>query len=149
MSDELNCSDGAKMLIERMQSTPEEFKNTYDGRWRDILDCARRMVDEDDHSEVMSKRDAEAILKAHDAHILEPRLAERILNELMEPKAEKKQPNKLLTPGNMSQEMLKLLEQQYSQAYREYRTDTQSGQSMYGNPAETSSTATDPWRPFL
>jgi hypothetical protein len=113
-ADELNCSDGAKMLIERMQSNPEEFKNEYDGRWRDILDCARTVVNDDEHSELISKRDAKAIMAAYDAHILEARLAERIINELMEPKKSKaKDPKSLLTAAEMNRITNEMLQEQY------------------------------------
>lgn len=119
MADDLNCSDGAKMLIERMQSNPEEFKNNYDGRWRDILDAARNVANEDEYGEVMSKRDAAAILTAYDAHILEPRLAERIIKELMEPKKSKqdelrgKNPTHMLTSKEMERYARQLLDQEY------------------------------------
>ena len=107
------------MLIERMQSNPEEFTAAYDARWRDLLDCARQTIDEDEHSEVMSKRDAKAIMEAYDTHILESKLAERILNELMEPKdrdAKKEQP--ALTQREMAKYAQDLLEQEYKRRYQ-------------------------------
>lgn len=103
------------MLIERMRSNPEEFKNTYDGRWRDILDCARAVVNDDEHSELISKRDAKAIMAAYDTHILEARLAERIIKELMEPKKSKvKGPKSMLTAAEMNRITNQMLRDQYA-----------------------------------
>lgn len=120
-ADELNCSDGAKMLIERMQSNPEEFG--HNGRWSNIINQMLEVRKGTIGMNRVSRRDMNALFDAYETYIMEPKLAESIINELMEPKAEKKKPNKLLTPGNMSHEMLKLLEQQYSQAYCEYEAD--------------------------
>lgn len=140
-TDELNCSDGAKMLIERMLSNPEEFKHEHDARWRDILDCARTMVDDDEHSQLMSMRDAAAIVAAYDAHILEPRLAERILNELVEPKKSKeKKPKSLLTDSEMNRLATQMLEQEYTRQYERQRAAQQS--SPFGGVSSSQA----PWK---
>lgn len=131
-SDELNCSDGAKMLIERMQSNPEEFKNTYDARWRDILDCARAVVNDDEHSELISKRDAKAIMAAYDTHILEPRLAERIINELMEPEKSKKPKKQPMTQQEVDLYAQQMFEAEY------YRRQSQLEQARRSNAAQQS-----------
>ena len=135
-ADELNCSDGAKMLIERMQSNPEEFEHTHDARWRDILDCARTVVDDDDHSQILSKRDAKAIMAAYDTHILEARLAARIINELMEPK--KRKEKRTMTQQEVYRYAQRIMEDEYTRTYRRDEAqrlkEAQQG-SILGNQA--------------
>lgn len=118
------------MLIERMQSNPEEFKNTYDARWREILDCARTVVDDDEHSQILSKRDAKAIMAAYDTHILEPRLAERIINELMEPK--KREEKRTLTQQEVDLYAQQMFEAEY------YKRHSQLEQARRSNAAQQS-----------
>jgi hypothetical protein len=67
---ELDCSDAAKMLIERMQTNPEEFDSPR-GKFGRVLE------------NTYSERDKKAITKAHDLHIKEPRLMVYMLEALL------------------------------------------------------------------
>jgi len=66
----MDCSDGARMLIERMQTNPEEFESSR-GKFGRVLE------------NTYSERDKKAITKAHDLHIKEPRLMVYVLEALL------------------------------------------------------------------
>lgn len=78
MTEELNCSEGARMLIERMQTHPKDFKN--DGRFARITDqiLGRLPVGFSD----LSDRDDTALTEAYGKYILEPRLTEYVVDEI-------------------------------------------------------------------
>ena len=78
MSEELNCSEGARMLIERMQTHPKDFK--ADGRFARITDSilGKLPVGFSD----LSDRDDDALTAAYDKYILEPQLTEFVVDEL-------------------------------------------------------------------
>lgn len=78
MSEELNCSEGARMLIERMQTHPKDFK--HDGRFARIVDhiLGKLPVGFSD----LSDRDDDALSAAYDKYILEPRLTEYVVDEI-------------------------------------------------------------------
>lgn len=73
-----DMSEGARMLIERMKTHPEEFEQ--DGRFSSILDWHPRM----------SARDKQAISKAHDVLIKEPKFTETIFSIIFNPEQEPK-----------------------------------------------------------
>lgn len=83
---QLECSDGAKMLIDQMKEHPEEFKG-YAGKFTTLLDKAH---DVQHNSAIcgMSKRDAAAIMDAAETHLYEVWLAEDVLTQIMQPKPE-------------------------------------------------------------
>ena len=85
MSEELNCSDGAKMLIDQMKEHPEEFKG-FAGKFTHMLDTATEVVR--GNHRAMSKRDAIAILATAEEHLYEVWLAEEVLTKMMAPKPE-------------------------------------------------------------
>lgn len=70
MTQEINCSDAARMLIERMQTHPEDFD--YGGKMYRMAEQAQ-----------MSARDKKACTDAHDAYIKEPRLMAEVLKALL------------------------------------------------------------------
>jgi hypothetical protein len=78
MSEELNCSEGARMLIERMQTHPDDFK--YNGRFMKIVDQIRG------NSPVgygdISSRDRSALTAAYEKHIMEPSFTEYVVDEI-------------------------------------------------------------------
>ncbi len=78
MSEELNCSEGARMLIERMQTHPKDFK--HDGRFARITDSilGKLPVGFSD----LSDRDDTALSEAYDKYILEPQLTEFVVDEI-------------------------------------------------------------------
>jgi len=78
MSEELNCSEGARMLIERMQTHPKDFK--HDGRFARITDSilGKLPVGFSD----LSDRDDDALSAAYDKYILEPQLTEYVVDEI-------------------------------------------------------------------
>ena len=91
MSDELACSDGAKMLIERMKSNPEEFRNSS-GRWAQVVNqmlAVRRGGFDSSH--MMSTRDMNALFNAYQEYVMETALAEYVMTELMDPETKRKQ----------------------------------------------------------
>ena len=89
MSEELNCSDGAKMLIDQMKEHPEEFRGY--GKFTSIMDTARQAVQGTSmHVKMMSRRDAIAITGAAEEHLYEVWLAEDVLTKMMTPKQEEK-----------------------------------------------------------
>ena len=63
---ELDCSAGAKMMIERMQTNPEDFE--IGGKLYRVYEHAR-----------MSARDKDAVLDAYDLYIVEPKLMADVL----------------------------------------------------------------------
>jgi hypothetical protein len=67
---EMDCSDAAKMLIERMQTHPEEF--AYGGKLYRVTEQAQ-----------MSARDMKAYIDAHDLYIKEPALMATVLQALL------------------------------------------------------------------
>jgi hypothetical protein len=81
----MDCSDGAKMLIEQMKEHPEEFRG-YAGKFTSMLDMAREAAQGLSRSVKMSTRDAEAILTAAETHLYEVWLAEDVLTSIMQPK---------------------------------------------------------------
>lgn len=117
MTEDLDCSDGAKMLIERMQTHPQEFKSGYNTKFGGIVSRARDVsggVPRD-----MSMRDAKAIVAAAETYLFEPWLAEEVITQLMPP--ERKQveiKSRPLTQQNLNAEALKILEQQYDDALK-------------------------------
>lgn len=123
MSEELNCSDGAKMLIERMQTHPQEFKFGSNTKFGRILVTAREVMRGEPRD--MSKRDAEALIKAAEAYLFEAWLAEDVITQLMTP--ERKQVNvtprppgkSILTAQDLNAEALKILEEQFHRANME------------------------------
>jgi hypothetical protein len=78
MSEELNCSEGARMLIERMQSHPKDFK--YEGRFSRIVDQILGKVPVG-FSE-LSDRDMSALATAFQQYIMEPTLTEYVVDEI-------------------------------------------------------------------
>ncbi len=78
MEQELNCSEGARMLIERMQSHPQEFK--YNGRFSRIVDQILGKVPAG-FSE-LSDRDDDALTAAFEKYIMEPSLTEYVVDEI-------------------------------------------------------------------
>jgi hypothetical protein len=78
MSEELNCSEGARMLIERMQTHPKDFK--YEGRFSRIVDQILGKVPVG-FSE-LSDRDNDALTAAFQKYIMEPSLTEYVVDEI-------------------------------------------------------------------
>lgn len=78
MREELNCSEGARMLIERMQTHPKDFK--HDGRFSRIADqiLGKLPVGFSD----LSDRDDTALNEAYGKYILEPQLTEYVVDEI-------------------------------------------------------------------
>lgn len=86
---QLDCSDGAKMLIEQMKEHPEEFRGY--GKFTSIMDTARQAVQgQPMNVKMMSRRDAIAITGAAEEHLYEVWLAEDVLTKMMTPKQEEK-----------------------------------------------------------
>lgn len=82
---QLDCSDGAKMLIDQMKEHPEEFRG-YGAKFTNLLDIAREVVLGNPRQ--MTKRDANAIVVAAETHLYEVWLAEDVLTSIMRPKEE-------------------------------------------------------------
>ena len=78
MTEEPNCSEGARMLIERMQSHPDDFK--YNGRFSRIADQIRGNTPVGYAD--MSDRDRSALTAAYEKHIMEPALTEYVVDEI-------------------------------------------------------------------
>jgi hypothetical protein len=82
---QLDCSDGAKMLIEQMKEHPEDFRG-YGAKFTSILDKARTATQ--GGVTAMSKRDVIAIMDAAETHLYEVWLAEDVITQLMTPRAQ-------------------------------------------------------------
>lgn len=80
---QMDCSDGAKMLIDQMKEHPEEFKG-FAGKFTHMLDTAAEVTR--GNIRHMSKRDAAAIMAAAEEHLYEVWLAEEVLTKMMAPK---------------------------------------------------------------
>lgn len=89
MTHELDCSPAAAMMIERMQTHPDDFK--YGGK-------LHHMYENGD----LSKRDRVALNEAHDKYIKEPNLMVWVLEALMKPDDPKKDER---TPKLIAQRM--------------------------------------------
>ena len=72
MTQELDCSPAAAMMIERMQTHPEDF--LYGGKLHHMSENGN-----------LSKRDRQALNEAHDKYIKEPELMVWLLETLMKP----------------------------------------------------------------
>ena len=83
----MDCSDGAKMLIDQMKEHPEEFRG-YGAKFASLLDTAREALQNTLRNIWMSQRDAAAILAAAEEHLYEVWLAEDVLTRMMQPKPE-------------------------------------------------------------
>ena len=83
---ELDCSAGAKMMIERMKTNPEDFE--IGGKLYRVYDHAR-----------MSARDKDAVLDAYDLYIIEPKLMADVLVALTAPVETEEQSFKAYTSG--------------------------------------------------
>lgn len=83
---ELDCSPAVKMLIERMQTHPEDFM--YGGKLYRMTEQAQ-----------MSARDKKAYNAAHDLYLLEPQLMARVLEALMAPPEEEEETVKYKAQG--------------------------------------------------
>jgi hypothetical protein len=83
----MDCSDGAKMLIDQMKQHPEEFRK-YAGKFTNMLDTAREAIQGTPRNTRMSQRDATAILAAAETHLYEVWLVEDVLTAIMNPKEE-------------------------------------------------------------
>lgn len=80
MTQELNCSDAAKMLIERMKTHPEDFEP--DGRFWGVM---KHIIEGDGIGgsfSIMSKRDIEAVTDAAQ-QLHENKLMEYVLHKLL------------------------------------------------------------------
>lgn len=126
-ADELNCSDGAKMLIERMQSNPEEFRGGA-ARWATVMNQmlqVRRGAVE--NNVFMSRRDMNALFDAFEKHVMETSLAEHVIKKLMEPKAERKKVQvkraSPITAAGLTDEALKILEAEYRKVCEDAEAD--------------------------
>ena len=75
---ELDCSDGAKMMIERMQTNPEDFESG--GKMYRVFDGGPK-----------SARDTVALKAAYDQHIKEPQLMAAVLVALTAPEETEEQ----------------------------------------------------------
>lgn len=78
MDKELNCSEGARMLIERMQTHPKDFK--AGGRFYWIVEKLRGLAPRGQNE--VSERDWQALHEALDKSILEPWLTETVVDEI-------------------------------------------------------------------
>jgi hypothetical protein len=78
MDKELDCSEGARMLVERMQTHPKDFKPG--GRFyriaEQVMGLAPRGYGE------LSDRDDDALTAAYEKYILEPQLTEFVVDEI-------------------------------------------------------------------
>lgn len=78
MDKELNCSEGARMLIERMQSHPDDFKPG--GRFYWVAEKLRGVSPKGQNE--LSERDWHALQDAFDKAVLEPWLTETVVDEI-------------------------------------------------------------------
>lgn len=78
MDKELNCSEGARMLIERMQTHPDDFKQR--GRFFWVAEKIQRLSPIGLNE--MSERDWNALRDAFGKTILEPWLTETVVDEI-------------------------------------------------------------------
>lgn len=102
MTTELNCSDGAKMLVERMQTNPKEFWGSG-SKWATILNQAfSRVRGTSETHMVLTERDAIALTTAYDRYIREPMLAELVFTHVMAPEPERKRVNVTPRPPGKS-----------------------------------------------
>jgi hypothetical protein len=90
MTQEMNCSDGAKMLIERMQTNPNEFWGAT-SKWTTVMSQVFSRVRGSSESHMMlTERDAIALHDAFDKYVREPMLAEHVIKGIMAPQPERK-----------------------------------------------------------
>ena len=129
MTDELDCSDGAKMLIERMKEYPQEFKYGHNTKFGAILQRAHERVEGSKRD--ISLRDAKALIAAAETHLYETWLAEEVISNLMDSKPKHKQVQvtprppgtSVLTSKNLQEEALKILEAKYNAAFEQAQAD--------------------------
>lgn len=91
MTQELNCSDGAKMLIERMQTHPKEFWGSG-AKWSTVMNQAiSRAKGVNENHMMLTERDAKALCDAFEKYIREALLAEHVITRVMDPEHDRKQ----------------------------------------------------------
>lgn len=91
MTQELNCSDGAKMLIERMQTHPKEFWGSG-AKWSTIMTQAlSRSKGANETYMLLTERDARALCDAFEKYIREALLAEHVITKIMDPEQDHRQ----------------------------------------------------------
>lgn len=138
MTEELNCSDGAKMLIERMQSNPDEFWGGA-SKWSTVMNqvWARRRGAMETHT-MLTERDADDLAIAYDKYVREAKLAEHVIKNIMDPTPERKKVEVRMTTSQMRAAALQALEEQFDQAYSwkddntaEYPTLTYNTKNRY------------------
>ncbi len=150
MSEELNCSDGAKMLIERMKTNPEEFRGGQ-ARWavviNQVLQVRRGAVE---NNIMMSKRDMNALWDAFERHVMEPALAEFAIEELMTPKAERKKVEvKPVTPAELDRQVSEMLEKEYARMRAAQHAAQNNAYNSYRGQMASSTNPFGTFQPFL
>jgi hypothetical protein len=118
----MDCSDGAKMLIDQMKAHPEEFRG-YGGKFSNLLDTASDAIQGTLRNIWMSKRDATAILAAAETHLYEVWLAEDVLTRIMQPKLKEPEEPKYkvgLTPAHIANTALNSIHNNIGPSYEEY-----------------------------
>ena len=120
----MDCSDGAKMLIDQMKAHPEEFRG-YGGKFTHTLDLVEAV--QRGESRRISMRDATAIMAAAEEHLYEVWLATDVLSLIMQPKEKAEEPkyklgvwNGALPPGSVitANSASNTITSQYDQAYQ-------------------------------
>lgn len=85
-AEELDCSEGAKMLIERMKDTPEEFRG-HNARWSVVVNQMLQVRRGGFENNIMvSKRDMNALFAAFERYVMETALVQHVIEELADPK---------------------------------------------------------------
>ena len=160
---QMDCSDGAKMLIDQMKEHPEEFRG-YVGKFASLLDTANNALQGTLRNTCMSKRDATAILAAAETHLYEVWLAEDVLTRIMQPKPEVEAEGaytsigakgnfalrgSAITAGTIANTALNSISSQYDQTYQmemaRYKTEIARQRQ---EAAEYAMRSTKPFRKF-
>lgn len=127
MSEELNCSAGAKILIDRMKENPDEFKGL---KWNGLISSIVR----GDTNALISDRDRVALREAYGMYVQEPMLMQNILNTLLEPdppdELNQKYAKALAASMNSTKQGILSagLNKAFDSAYNDYR-------NIYGTPS--------------
>jgi hypothetical protein len=134
-SEELNCSEGARMLIDRMKSHPDDVK--YNGRFMRITDqiLGRTPVG---YSE-LSDRDMNALTAAYEKYILEPSLTEYVVDEIFNGDKRREEEMKNAARGytaNLAASMRTTQNQIASSLLTGFTDPRMVVQSTMGNPAQ-------------
>ena len=84
-------STGAQIILARIESHPEEFKEQYGGKWTDIMDAIHeRRIGQGDRLRGLTDEEVIAIDDKLREHIWAPRFNDMVMEKVLDPQKEER-----------------------------------------------------------